>query len=341
MNDVCRARPSRPSTRRCASLVKICRSGQNRMRVPVLVFDDPAALAGQARLLLERRVRAVAGEDTRHPAPEAHALLGGRAVDVDVEPGGQRVDDRGADAVQAAGRDVRRAAELAARVQLGEDHLDAREPGLGLLVDRDAAAVVVHLGRAVGVERDLDQVAGAGQGLVHAVVDDLPQAVHETAGVGGPDVHARALADRLQPLEDEKVCCVVGVVGDRAAPGSAARRSSLSRSRDYRRHAEPGAGTLPGWTAVRVYRGDITKRTRFRYRVLRNSNRTSSRNRHTQQQQIRRSADRALPRSGDSQHRGTIGRDGIACRTTRRDWGVRRNVLHPGYVEPTPNTIEK
>ena len=100
------------------------------------------------------------------------------------------------------------------------------QPGLGLLVDRDAAPVVVHLGRAVGVEGDLDQVAGAGQGLVHAVVDDLPQAVHETAGVGGPDVHARALADRLQPLEDEEVCCVVGVVGDRAAPGSCGGRWS-------------------------------------------------------------------------------------------------------------------
>ena len=50
------------------------------------------------------------------------------------------------------------AAELAARVQLGEDHLDAGQPGLGLLVDRDAAAVVVHLDRAVGVQRDLDPV---------------------------------------------------------------------------------------------------------------------------------------------------------------------------------------
>ena len=44
------------------------------------------------------------------------------------------------------------------------------------------------------------------------VVDDLPQAVHEPAGVGGADVHARPLADRLEPLEDEQVLGVVGVV---------------------------------------------------------------------------------------------------------------------------------
>ena len=64
-----------------------------------------------------------------------------------------------ADAVQAAGGDVRAAAELAAGVQLGGDHLDAGQPGLGLLVGRDAAAVVVHLGRAVGVQGDLDGCA--------------------------------------------------------------------------------------------------------------------------------------------------------------------------------------
>ena len=82
--------------------------------------------------------------------------VAGDAVDLDVEPRGERVDDRGADAVQAAGRGVRAAAELAAGVQLGEDHLDAGQAGLGLLVDRDAAAVVVDLGRAVGVQGDVD-----------------------------------------------------------------------------------------------------------------------------------------------------------------------------------------
>ena len=114
--------------------------------------------------------------------------------------------------MQAARRGVRTAAELAARVQLGEDHLDAGEPGLGLLVDRDAAAVVVDLGGAVGVQRDVDPGAVAGQRLVDGVVDDLPQAVHQPAGVGGADVHARALADGLEPLEDEQVLGVVGVV---------------------------------------------------------------------------------------------------------------------------------
>src|SRR3712207_7824043 len=52
------------------------------------------------------------------------------------------------------------------------------------------------------------------QRLVDGVVDDLPEAVHEPSGVGRPDVHPRALADRLEPLEDEQVVGVVAVVHD-------------------------------------------------------------------------------------------------------------------------------
>ena len=122
--------------------------------------------------------------------------------------------------MQSAGGDVRAAAELAARVQLGEDHLDPGQPGLGLLVDRDAAAVVVHLGGAVRVQDDVDAAAEAAERLVHRVVDDLPHAVHQPAGVGGADVHARSLADRLEPLEDEQVVGVVRVV-DRGSSGGA------------------------------------------------------------------------------------------------------------------------
>lgn len=107
--------------------------------------------------------------------------------------------------MQTAGGVVGAATELAAGVQLGEDHLDTRQPRTRLDVDRDAAGLVVHRDAAVAREGDLDLTAEPAERLVHGVVDDLPQAVHQTAGVGGPDVHRRALADRLQPFQDEKV----------------------------------------------------------------------------------------------------------------------------------------
>ena len=107
-----------------------------------------------------------------------------------------------------------RAAELAARVQLGEDDLDPGQAGAGLDVDGDAAAVVAHLDGAVGAEDDLDVGADAGQRLVDRVVDDLPEAVHEAALVGRADVHARALAHGLETLEDLQVAGgVVAVAG--------------------------------------------------------------------------------------------------------------------------------
>ena len=153
---------------------------------PSLGLADDAQLA-VLDVRGERRVRGRAlgaravGEDAGLAAAEAHRVGLAAAVDLDVEPRGERVDHRGADAVQAAGGGVGAAAELAAGVQLGEDHLDAGQPGARLDVDRDAAAVVAHLDRAVAVQDDLDAVAVAGEGLVDGVVDDLPEAVHEAA----------------------------------------------------------------------------------------------------------------------------------------------------------------
>ncbi len=173
---------------------------------------DPAALV-QPRLLLERRPTAPSPANTPgKPRWKDIAWVAGDRSTSTSRRDGERVDDRGADAVQAAGRGVRTAAELPAGVQLGVDDLDAGEPRLRLLVDRDAAAVVVDLRGAVGVQDHVDLAAVTRQRLVDRVVDDLPQAVHQSAGVGGPDVHARPLADGLEPLENEQVLGVVGVV---------------------------------------------------------------------------------------------------------------------------------
>lgn len=133
------------------------------------------------------------------------------AVDLDVQARRECVHHGRAHAVQAAGGGVRAAAELAAGVQLGHDDLDTGEAGFGLDVHGDAAAVVPHLDGAVVVQDDVDVVAVAPEGLVHGVVDDLPEAVHQATTVGGPDVHARALSHGLEPFEDEQV--PRGVVG--------------------------------------------------------------------------------------------------------------------------------
>jgi hypothetical protein len=85
-------------------------------------------------------------------------------------------------------------------VQDGEHDLEGRAALLLVHGDRDAAAVVDDGDRVVRVDRDVDLGGVAGEGLVDRVVDDLPDEVVQTADAGRADVHARALANRLEPL---------------------------------------------------------------------------------------------------------------------------------------------
>ena len=116
--------------------------------------------------------------------------------------------------MEAAGDLVAAAAELAAGVQHGEHDLGR---ALALVragrvrVDRDAAAVVVDAAAAVGQQRDVDAGAVAGHRLVDGVVDDLPDEVVQPGQAGRADVHAGALADRIEALENLDVLgAVVG-----------------------------------------------------------------------------------------------------------------------------------
>lgn len=103
--------------------------------------------------------------------------------------------------MQTAGCRVRPAAELPTGVQFGVDHLDAGQTGARFDVHRDAAATVVDLDTAVGMEDDVDLRAVAGHRLVDGVVDDLPEAVHESGRPVRPDVHPWALADGLEAFK--------------------------------------------------------------------------------------------------------------------------------------------
>ena len=123
------------------------------------------------------------------------------ALDVDVEPGGQRVDDGDTDTVQTAGHGVGVGVELAAGVELGEDDLDGGDTG-GVHPDGDASTVVDDLDATVFEEGDLDLAGVAGHGLVDGVVDDFPDQVVETAFTGGTDVHTRSLTNGFESLED-------------------------------------------------------------------------------------------------------------------------------------------
>ena len=104
----------------------------------------------------------------------------------------------------------------------------------GCDADRDATAVVHDPHAAVGEQCDLDGVGVAGERLVDGVVHDLVDEVVQAALAGGADVHAGALADRLEAFEDSDRASVVGQV-EILLPEDAA-----SPHDNRRTHGDPG-----------------------------------------------------------------------------------------------------
>ena len=90
---------------------------------------------------------------------------------------GQRVDDGHADTMQAAGDAVGVVVELSAGVQLGQDDLRRGHAFGRMLFGRDAPAVIDDRHAAVGVDRDDDLRAMAGQGLIDRVIDEFENEV--------------------------------------------------------------------------------------------------------------------------------------------------------------------
>ena len=121
---------------------KISGSGQNVTFVPVFLAVPTALIGATGPPLLVGLLPDLA-----------------LAPDLDLEALGERVDDRDADAVQAAGDLVGVVVELSARVQVRHDDLERLALVLLVHPDRDAAAVVLDRDGVVGVDRDGDVVA--------------------------------------------------------------------------------------------------------------------------------------------------------------------------------------
>lgn len=100
---------------------------------------------------------------------------------------------------------IGRPAELSTGVELGEHQLHAAQARARFDVHGDSPATVSDLNRPVRVDVDVDSGPETGNSLVHRVVDDFPQAVHEASRVSRPDIHSWALAHRLETLQDRQV----------------------------------------------------------------------------------------------------------------------------------------
>ena len=159
---------------------------------------------------------------------EADVVFLAVALDPALELFRQRVDDRHADAVQAAGDFVGLVVEFSARVQAREDQLDARHLLFRMDVDRHASTVVRHGHGIVLVQRDIDFLGMTRKRFIDRVVDDFVRKMIRPGGVG---IHARAATHGLETGQNFDIGCGVGHSLQAAATGK--RGLSEPRGADY------------------------------------------------------------------------------------------------------------
>ena len=135
------------------------------------------------------------------------------APDFQIEPVGERVHHRNADAVQAARNFVGVAVEFSARVQHGHDDFRGGPFFRGVHVHGNAAAVVRHRDAVVLVHHDVDFVAISREGFVDRIVDDFPDQVMQPHLARRADVHRRAFSHGLNAAQHLDRCRVIAVFG--------------------------------------------------------------------------------------------------------------------------------
>ncbi len=144
------------------------------------------------------------------PVMEAQLVAAAVALHLGAQTRRHRVHNRRAHSMQPPRGAVSALFELAAGVQLGEHHLQRRNAPRGMSVHRDAAPVVEHLHRPVSMKRDVHAVGEAGRRLVHRVVDDLPDQMHQALRPRAPDVHTGVVAHRFKVFESLDCVRVIG-----------------------------------------------------------------------------------------------------------------------------------
>ena len=138
------------------------------------------------------------------------------AMDLGLEPFGESVHDRDADAVESTRDFIGVVVEFAPGVDLRQNDFEGAFAAFGVRVNRNAAAVVNDRDRTVGMDRHMNMLGVTGHRLVDRVVDDFVNQVVKPARRRVANVHARALADGVDAFENPDVRAGIRAVA--AAP---------------------------------------------------------------------------------------------------------------------------
>ena len=80
-----------------------------------------------------------------------------------------------------------------------------------MLANRHAAAIIPNCQPVAAFQMDIDPVGMAGHGLIHRIVQNLRRQMMQRALIRAADIHAGAVAYRLQPFQNFDIGGVISV----------------------------------------------------------------------------------------------------------------------------------
>ena len=111
--------------------------------------------------------------------------------------------------MKTAGNFVRIAAELAARVERGQDRFERRDLRLFMDVDWNTATVVVDCHDIFWQKLDGNVMGITSHRFIDRVVNDLPHEVMEAVRARRTNVHARTLTNGFEAFENVNILRVI------------------------------------------------------------------------------------------------------------------------------------
>ena len=130
--------------------------------------------------------------------------------DGNLKPAGKSIDNRCSNSMKTTGNLVSPAAEFAARVKNGIDHLHCSHAGFVIDSDRNSASIVRYRNTVPRIDENLNMRAVSGKGLINGIIYDLIDQMMKSSGGRGSNVHAGTLANCLKSLKNLNVIGRIG-----------------------------------------------------------------------------------------------------------------------------------
>ena len=117
---------------------------------------------------------------------------------LNLQPGGKRIDHRSTHAMETSGYLISAAAKLTAGMKNRKYHFNGWNAGLGMDANWNPASIIKNRNGIVTVDLYVNGITDACQCLIHRVIHYLIHQVMKSFGRGTADIHSRSFPDCFQ-----------------------------------------------------------------------------------------------------------------------------------------------